>query len=294
MHAPLYAAQAAGSFLQHGVEVSFLPAVAREERIARLRGGTADLALLDLASFVDAVAADRIPGARCVFVLTQRLPMAAHFVPDRPTRDGPLRSPGDLLHATYGGTAGSRFVAEHRALLRRIGGDDPNLRVAMPYEQLFDALAAGDIDVAPDFGGLAPRYRRAAGPGQQIATLRYRDCGVRAYGIGLVASAPGLDRRRQAISTFLTVATAAYERMRADPDGVLTAASATLPDLDRAYALQEWREEEAPAIFGYGAADGAVGAWDDDHWASTVAWRAQVGGIRHVEPARLATRLGPA
>lgn len=233
--------------------MEFLPAAPREVRITRLREGLADLAFLDIASLVDAVAADPGLGARCVSVLTRRTPMAAHHVVGRPAAGRPLASPADLLRARYGGEAGSRFIAEHRALLRRLGGDtgdDPALHVEMPYGEIFGALAAGEIDVAPDFAGLLPRYRRAAGTGRPVGVLRHSDAGVVAYGTGFVASAAGLEARSGAIAAFVAVLRATYQRMAADPQGVATAARAALPDLDVEYAVAEWGEEERQAVFG--------------------------------------------
>ncbi|MDP8971402.1 MAG: ABC transporter substrate-binding protein [Actinomycetota bacterium] len=260
----------------------FSPAVPREQRLTRLRAGEVDVALIDLASFVDTVATEPDFGARCVFVLTQRLPMAALFIRGRSAGGRPIESPADLLRARYGGTEDSRFAAEHRALLRRLGGADHDLRVEVSYERMFVALAGGDIDVAPDFGAIATRYQRAAGDGRQVGVLRYRDCGVRAYGIGFVASAAGLAGRRGEIAAFLQVAAQAYEQMRQRPDAVL-ASAAPLLALDREYALAEWRDEDAAAIFGFDAARAGIGAWRPELWADTVAWRREVAGF-HAEP----------
>lgn len=170
-----------------------------DERLARLRSGEGDLALIDVASFVDSAPTEPEFGAYCVFVLTQRLPMAAHFVTRRPAAHGrPIQGPGDLVGARFGGEDGSRLAAEHRALLRRLGGEDASLRVPVPYGQLFGALAAGEIDVAPDFAGIAAR-QRALGDNGTAGVLCYRDCGVRAYGTGLVASACALVHRHDEI-----------------------------------------------------------------------------------------------
>lgn len=177
--------------------------MAHDERVARLRSGEVDLALIDVASFVDTAATD----------------------PAFP----------------------------------------------VPYGQLFGALAAGEIDVAPDFAGIAARYQRALGDNGTAGVLCYRDCGVQAYGTGLVASARALVHRRGEIGAFLSVAAAAYEAMREDPARVLELASLQLPTMDSAYALQEWREEEAAVVFGYEAAERGVGASDSRIWAETAA-----------------------
>jgi ABC-type nitrate/sulfonate/bicarbonate transport system substrate-binding protein len=247
--------------------------VARTQRLARLRSGAADVALLDLASLVDTVAVEPTFDARCAFVLERHLPMAAIFVHGRPTPIHPIRSPHDLLHARYGGEATSSFVQEHRALLRRLGDDDPELHVEMPYAALFDALAVGEIDVAPDYAGILPTYQRAAGPEQRVRVLPYRDCGVSAYGTGLVASGRALREQRDAISAFLAVTASAYEAMRADPRGTLDAACAVLPQLDTEYAFMEWREQGEPSIF---SGWDRLGGSDRPGWEQTIAWRHEV------------------
>jgi NitT/TauT family transport system substrate-binding protein len=274
LHAPLYAAIVQEEFSAADLDVTFLPPAARDERLARLRNGDVDVALLDLASLVDTVTVEPGFPARCVLVLTQRLPMAVHFT--APAGLSLPLAPPDLAGTRYGAPPGSRFVAEHETLLRRLDtqGSTP---VELAYDELFAALAAGSIDVAPDYGGIAPRYARALGPGRQAATLRYRDCGVQAYGVGFVATETAMRRRQPELAAFLAVVERAYERMRAEPEAV-TAAARHLLDLDPAYTLQEWREEEEPAMFGYDAASDGLGAVRERLWQETVAWRGEVTG----------------
>jgi ABC-type nitrate/sulfonate/bicarbonate transport system substrate-binding protein len=234
---------------------------------------------------VDTVAAEPAFDARCVFVLGRHTPMAALFVEGRPAPTRPISSPRDLLEARYGGEPTSQFVQEHRALLRRLGGDDPALHVEMAYDDLFAALAAGTIDVAPDYAGILPTYQRAAGSGKQVGVLPYRDCGVSAYGTGLVATGKALREQPEAIRAFLRVAASAYEAMRAEPEAIVKAASAVLPQMDVDYALTEWREEEEPAIFD---AAGRLGDFDRSGWEHTIAWRREVVGFQDPpEPDRL-------
>jgi ABC-type nitrate/sulfonate/bicarbonate transport system substrate-binding protein len=202
--------------------------------------------------------------------------MAALFVQGRPAPTHPITSPRDLLHARYGGEPASQFVQEHRALLRRLGGDDPALLVELADEELFGALADGTIDVAPDYGGILPTYQRAAGPGQPVAVLPYRDCGVSAYGTGLVATGRALREHPGAVRAFLAVVASAYRAMRSQPEATVKAAGAALPEVDVDDALTEWREEE-PAIF-----DPAhrLGEFDRPGWEQTVAWRREVAGFQ--------------
>lgn len=275
LHAPLYAALATDSFRDAGIEVEARPTAPREQRLERLRRGSVDLALMDVASLVDSHAADPAFGARCVFMLTQRLPMAVHVI-DHPANTTE-QTGKDLRHARYGGAADSSFVAEHRALLRRLGQDDPSLRVDMPYGRLFDALADGHIDVAPDYAGTETRFRRAAAP-TSTRTVPYRDCGVTAYGIGFVASAAGLRRHPTRMATVCSILARAYRRMQQEPEGVLDDAARLIPQLDRDYALAEWHDEEAGVVFGYAAATSGIGVQDTATWAATTTWRQEVTG----------------
>jgi ABC-type nitrate/sulfonate/bicarbonate transport system substrate-binding protein len=270
--------------------VRVLEPAAKPERLARLRSGVADVALIDLASLVDTVAAEPAFGARCVFVLGRHTPMAALFVQGRPAPTHPITSPRDLLHARYGGEPASPFVQEHRALLRRLGGDDPAPLVELAYEQLFGALADGTIDVAPDYGGILPTYQRAAGSDQPVGVLSHRDCGVSAYGTGLVATGRALGEQPEAVRAFLAVVASAYRAMRSQPEATVKAASAVLPEVDVDDALTEWREEEEPAIF-----DPAqrLGGFDRSGWERTIAWRREVAGFQDPpEPERLYEPLG--
>lgn len=220
-------------------------------------------------------------GARCVFVLGRHLPMSALFVEGRPATH-PIRSPKDLLHARYGGEATSSFVQEHRALLRRLGGDDPQLHVELPYAGLFGALAAGEIDVVPDYGGILPAYQRAVGKGRRVRVLPYRDCGVEAYGTGLVATDRALRERGDAIGEFLMVVASAYAAMRDDPETTVKTAGAVLPSLDAEYALMEWREQEEPVIFEPGS---RLGASNRSGWEQTITWRQEVTGTKRLPKA---------
>jgi ABC-type nitrate/sulfonate/bicarbonate transport system substrate-binding protein len=238
---------------------------------------------------VDTVAVEPGFDVRCVFVLGRQVPMASLFVAGRPAPVRPIASPEDLLRARYGGEASSQFVQEHRALLRRLGGDDPDLHVELPYAALFAALSEGEIDVAPDYAGILPTYQRAVGATGRVDVLSYRDCGVHAYGTGIVASGRALNDRRDEIASFLEVAASAYLAMRIDPELMIKAARPVLPDMDRDYALLEWREAEEPAIFDPGW---QLGTWDRAGWEETIAWRREVSGLHEPPtPQRLCEAL---
>jgi ABC-type nitrate/sulfonate/bicarbonate transport system substrate-binding protein len=226
---------------------------------------------------VDTVAVEPSFDAKCVFVLGRQVPMAALFVAGRPAPEHPIESPEDLLRARYGGETRSQFIQEHRALLRRLGDDDPGLHAELPYAALFAALAAGEIHVAPDYAGILPTYQRAVGAAGRVDVLPYRDCGVRAYGTGVVASGRALRGHRDEVVSFLAVTASAYQAMRIDPELTTKAAAAVLPGMDRDYALLEWREAEEPAIFDPGW---RLGTWDRPGWEETIAWRREVTGFQ--------------
>jgi ABC-type nitrate/sulfonate/bicarbonate transport system substrate-binding protein len=269
--------------------VTFLEPVARDDRIARLRGGEADIGFMDVGAFVETVAAEPGFDARCVFVAGQRLPMSAIYVQGSTAGGRAIGRPGDLLEATYGGESDSPFVLEHQALLRRLGGLDPRLHVEIPYDDLFGALGAGEIDIAPDYAGIGTSYARALRPGERIGVLPYRDCGVTAYGTGFMASGSSLRGRRDALKAFLAVVADAYVDMRADPEQTIDDATRLLPGLDREYALAEWREEEEHVIFGYGP----LGGSEASLWAETAAWRGAVSGLPPVsDPVALFEDIG--
>jgi ABC-type nitrate/sulfonate/bicarbonate transport system substrate-binding protein len=230
---------------------------------------------------VDTVAVEPGFDAKCVFVLGRQVPMAALFVAGRPAPMRPIKSPKDLLRARYGGEAASQFVREHRAVLRRLGDDDPGLHVEMSYAALFAALAAGEIDVAPDYAGILPSYQRAVGADGRVDVLPYRECGVSAYGTGFVASGRALRDRRDEVASFLAVAASAYQAMRADPELAVKAAAAVQREMDSQYALLEWREAEEPAIFDLGW---RLGTWDRSGWQETIAWRQEVVGFQQPPP----------
>lgn len=253
------------------------PPAASDERIERLRSEVVDVGFQDLASFIDTVATERGFPARCVMVLTRRPPMAAHLVTDREVAGAPLRTPQDLLRARFGAPAGTAFETEHRALLRRLGGPAPDLHVDLSYDEMFDALDAGQVDVVPDYAGIAPRYRRVLGPDRH-GMLRYRDCGVRAYGMGFFATGSALERHPEGVATFLQVVERSYRRMRADPEGTVAVAAEAIEGLDRDYTLEEWRIEEEAAIFGPETGDDRVGGDDPADWERTIAWRRDVAG----------------
>lgn len=246
--------------------------------MARLRSGEADLALIDLDSLVDAVAHEPDFGARCVFVVTQRLPMAAFYVVGRPASGGPVETVEDLTRARYAAQPGSALAARHRALLRRLDADPDELAIEMPYNQMFGALASGVVDVLPDFAALSTRVRRALRPDQQVGILRYRNCGVRAYGVGLVASGRALGNHRAELGVAVAVASDAYRGMRRDADATIQAASA-IHMFDHDHTLTEWIEEEQAVVFGYEAVKAQVGASNPDMWSDTVAWRREVAGL---------------
>ncbi|HEX2031410.1 MAG TPA: ABC transporter substrate-binding protein [Actinomycetota bacterium] len=275
MHAPLDAARALDGFGQASLDVEFLDPVGREGRLERIRTGRADLALMELASFVDAVAEDRSFGGRCVLVLARHIPMAALFVNDRPAGGAPIRKPPDLLRARYGGPEPSTFVAEHRALIARLGGERPGSHVDLPYDALPSALRDGVIDVVPDYAALAERYRRAVGDAGDIGIVRYRDCGVDGYGVGFVASEAALRDRGGEIARFLEVASHFYRRMHRDRRSIIEDASRSAPAGDPILAAREWMDEWERSIFGHGL---DLGPGDGQGWSETAVWRREVRG----------------
>lgn len=272
---PLYAAHAEGMFADVGLELELLPPVAHTDRIARLRSGAADLALIDLAAFVDAVAIDPALEARCVFVLTQHLPEAAFSLGAAEGGPPAIAMPRDLIGARYGGRPGARLTLAHQALLRRLGGDPGPGLVAMPYEEMFAALSAGEIDVLPDFAALEDRVRQAAPEGRTLGVLRYRDCSVDAYGIGFVASGQALAGRRDEVAAALGVVTEALWWMRDDPRGTIRAASALLA-VDAGRTLAAWDREHHALIFEALPDGRSVGSAEPARWRATAAWRAEV------------------
>src|SRR4029453_11545689 len=73
------------------------------------------------------------------------------------------------------------------------------------------------------------------------------------------------------------------------PAAVIKAARPVLPDMDRDYALLEWREAEEPAIFDPGW---QLGTWDRAGWEETIAWRREVSGLHEPPtPQRLCEAL---
>lgn len=206
-------------------------------------------------------------------------PRAPHGGPlrRRPTRErGPAARPVDLLRARYGAPDGTAFSAEHQALLHRLGDPDPDLHVDLPYEECFEALAAGHVDVVPDFAGIAPRFRQVLGDDRH-AFLRYRDCGVHGYGTGLVATRSFLERHPERLAAFLDVVRGAFREMRADPSGTADAGARASAEIDPAYAVDEWCREEEAAVFGSRGGD-VLGVGDARGWSETIAWRREVAG----------------
>lgn len=288
---PLYAAHADGMFDDAGLDVELLGAVPHEDRIERLRSDQADLALIDVAGFVDAVAADPDLRARCVFVVTQHLPEAAFFVTDPDTDDPGISRPADLVDARYGGQPGGRHTVTHQALLRRLGADPVPAPVEMSYREMFSALPAGEIDVLPDFGALHTRVRQAVPVDREIGLLRYRDCGVDAYGVGLVASGRTLADDRERLAAFLDVAAGSLRAMRDDPLRSIRTAGELL-DVDEEQAMAEWQHEQREAIFDALPRDRPIGSAEAGRWRATAAWRSEVTGADPPAPGRLFEPVG--
>lgn len=265
-------AEELGVFDRHGLSVELMEPAPGPENIVRVAEDGADLCLTSVAHYLRAREAHPALPARFVAMVTQQTPMAAFVVDGRPTAAGrvPARA-RDLAGARVAGTLESRLTRELAAHLEARGAA-PGTLVDIPYAEWMPALAAGEVDAAPDFIDLLPRMRHRV-PRTSVVGLRFCDDGAEHYGSGLVASDRLLAERPDAVRRVVAALREAWECTRDDPRRGLDAFARRYPEVPSDVVLECWRETER-LIFA-----GPAGELDPDRLAATLCHVAAAQGL---------------
>lgn len=266
-HLPYFAAQAAGIFADHGLEVEFLEPD-RNGSVASVADGGAEFCLTSVLHLLREKAARPDLAARFVAIVMQRSPIAA-LVPE----DSTIRTAADLAGRRVAGSPDNHHVADYQAALVTLGVK-PSKVVDVPYREAPAALGRGEVDAVADFAELVPRTRRQAG--LDVRPVRF---GLDIYASGLVA-ADRLDV--DLVRRMRSAVIAAVELQHQDPKAGLEAFSARYPAVDQAEALEGWALME-PNVF----TDAEVGAMDAARWEATIAHVAGTHGLPALDGPRV-------
>lgn len=278
-HLPLFAAEANGIWRKHGLDVELVEPMPGPENAKAVAAGRYHACLTSVAHFLRAKRDDPDLGAKFIFMVARRTHLAAFCIADRPAAHGrPIEQIDDLAGATFLGEPRSPFVREYIALLRWLRLE-PGPGVARPYDEQFDALAAGDGDVGIDFLDLRPRFEAALAPGQRLRALPFYEGGVDVYGSGLVAGVEWLESRPEAARRLTEALRDALLATREEPAAGLDALCRRYPRTDPTRALAGW-SAGARLIFG-----GELGAMDAETWRRTIDHHALASGTPRLDVA---------
>jgi ABC-type nitrate/sulfonate/bicarbonate transport system substrate-binding protein len=234
--------------------VTILHPAGGPENVRRVAAGGSDFCLTSVTHYVRARAQTPDVAARFVSAVVRRSPLAG-FVPE----ESPLTTPADLGGRRMAGG----FSAEYRACLDRLGLEPPE-RVDVADAPA--ALAAGDVDVVPEFIDCRPRVRRQAG-----IRVRGIPVGPDLYSSGLVAA----DRLPADLVRQVQAALAdALEAQRQDPKAGLDELERRYPDADPADALEGWQLAE-PYIF----TGPPPGESEPERWVASAEFAAAAHGL---------------
>jgi NitT/TauT family transport system substrate-binding protein len=277
--AQFYLADEAGYYREAGLEVEFQNKI-DPDLITLLGQGAVDIGMADGTSVIPAVSQD-IP-VRYAATVYARFPSVVYT-----KAASGVREPGDLAGRKIGtpGRFGSSWIML-QALLASAGltPDDTEIVLFPDFVGQRVALEQGVVDAATGFVNNEPVQMTFAG--EEVVVLAVDEV-TPLPGPGLVAGAPTLAAKRDALRSFVAATIRSMEEIRTDPERGLDAAITRVPELGADRDLQRAILEATIATWltPYTETHG-LGAIDRD------AWRESVDFMRSLPDSPVAREVG--
>jgi NitT/TauT family transport system substrate-binding protein len=203
--APFVVAAAHGLFGAEGLAVTINSANGSPEAIARVADGSSDFALVDINELVRFHDKPGAPPVKAVFVLFNQAPYA---IVARKSRG--IHALSDLEGKTLGVAEGDLSIRLWPALARQNGIKLASVKLNRISAAVREPiLSAGQVDAVAGFSYLSAVNLRDRGvPADDLAVLRYADCGCEAYGFAVIVNPAFAAARPEAVKGFLRAAIA--------------------------------------------------------------------------------------
>jgi NitT/TauT family transport system substrate-binding protein len=266
--APFYFAQQAGYYRDAGLEVTFENKI-DPDLVTLVGQGALDIGVADGTSVIPAVS-QGIP-VRYVATIYGTYPSIVFA-----KASSGITKAADLKGKKIGipGKYGSSWIAL-QALLESAGLTPKDVTIQeYPDFGQGTAVQAGAVDAATGFANNEPVQLELTGV---HAVVLHVDGVVALPGPGLIVGTGALDKKAEAIATFISATLRAMTEIAADPKVGLDAAIAAVPDLGKDRATQAAILDATIATWLPVGGGGDFGAIDRNGWEASIAYLTKLG-----------------
>ncbi len=175
--------------------------------------------------------------------------------------DAPIRFPRDIPGKRVGVNAASATFTDYLALLKLHGIDRASVHeVGVGWDMT--PLITHRVDAVMDYSEQSPIELRVKG--YKIATMAFRDNGLKCYGFNMIANESALQSRGAAIDAFRTATLRGYEFVKRDPEAATRVFLKFYPERERSFV----RESVLAVIANLGP--DPIGLQTQDGWNETL------------------------
>ncbi len=237
-HVGFYVAQEKGFYKEEGLNVAIERGYGTADSIKRVATGTADFAILSVASLI-AAKAENDPPVRLVGSFFNNGPEAILFL-----KSSGIKSPKDLAGRRIGSaTAGSSFDLL-KAFIKSAGVGEVQ-SIMMASDQTYPALLTKQVDAVTGFTDNAAVMRPIAKQQQNdIGTFSYSDFGVDNYGTGFIVNERRLKMKDPKIREFLRATFKGIVWSISHRKEAAVILKKSVPTIDIDVALDTWKIDE--------------------------------------------------
>lgn len=261
-YAGFYIAKEKGFFKKHGLDVEIVEGSGATTS-AQVIGSTDEYLMGSCSGAATAIARSREVPIKSLAVLYPSIPTVLYS-----RGDSPINVPADMIGRKIGLISGSISVDEYRGVLAANNlTSDQIEEVSVGWDVA--PLLAGQVDGLMNYEELTPVELRLQG--HDIAVMRFRDHGVQAYSLNLIASEESLERNRELIEKATRAIIEGYVYLRENPGDAVEVFSALRPEKSKGYI-----EQSIPIVSGL-LGEGIVGEQSIEGWETTLETLSSLG-----------------
>lgn len=261
-YAGFYIAKEKGFFKNQGLDVEIVEGSGATTS-AQVIGSTDEYLMGSCSGAATAIARSRGVPIKSLAVLYQNVPTVLYS-----RGDNPIKVPTDMIGQKIGLISGSISVDEYRGVLAANSiMSDQIEEVSVGWDVA--PLLSGQVDGLMNYEELTPVELRLQG--HDIAVMRFRDHGVRAYSLNLIASESGLEKNNDLIEKATKAIVEGYVYLKQHPEDVVEVFSGLRPEKSREYI-----EQSVPIVSSLLGED-EVGEQTREGWETTLETLSSLG-----------------
>jgi len=261
-YAGFYIAKERGFFKDQGLDVEIVEGSGATTS-AQVIGSTDEYLMGSCSGAATAIARSREVPIKSLAVLYQNVPTVLYS-----RGDSPILEPTDMIGKKIGLISGSISVDEYRGVLAANSiSSDQIEEVSVGWDVA--PLLSGQVDGLMNYEELTPVELRLQG--HDIAVMRFRDHGVQAYSLNLIASEAGLEKNKELIEKATRAIIDGYAFLKQNPGEAVRIFSTLRPEKSREYI-----EQSIPVVSNL-LGDGEVGKQTREGWEATLETLSSLG-----------------